>query len=129
MHVAGGSFPHDQQAVFAGAAESDGEHCAVLREGRRGRGVGDERREGGLLKHTLAARRETLHGHWSNALAPALTIDSGDTVSFECLDALWTVGRPDGAWPWSRVEPRDSLLDQGHALTGPVAVRGARAGT
>jgi acetamidase/formamidase len=82
-----------------------------------------------VLKRTLPARRESLHGHWSSALAPAMTIDSGDTVSFECLDAMWCDGRPDRPWPWKRFEPRDELLDRGHALTGPVFVRGARPGT
>jgi acetamidase/formamidase len=78
--------------------------------------------------HQLDARRETLHGHWSRDLAPALTIDPGDTVCFRCLDAIWTEGRPATAWPWKRVEPRNPGLDDGHALTGPVAVRGAKPG-
>ncbi len=56
-----------------------------------------------------------------------LTIDPGETVRFKCLDAMWCDGRP-GAWPWKRFEPRVPVLDEGHALTGPVAIRGARAG-
>jgi acetamidase/formamidase len=77
--------------------------------------------------HLLEPRRETLHGHWSRDLAPVLTIDSGESVRFKCLDAMWCAGRP-GKWPWKRFEPRVPELDEGHALTGPVAIRGARAG-
>jgi acetamidase/formamidase len=81
-----------------------------------------------MALHELDARRETLHGHWSRDLAPVLTIDPGDTVRFRCLDAIWTDGRPTDPWPWKRVEPRNPQLDDGHALTGPVAIRGARPG-
>jgi acetamidase/formamidase len=77
--------------------------------------------------HVLTPTRATLHGHWSRDLAPALVIDPGDTVRFSTLDAMWCIERP-GEWPWKRLEPRFPELDDGHALTGPVAVRGAKAG-
>jgi acetamidase/formamidase len=77
--------------------------------------------------HRLNPTRPTLHGHWSRELPPALSIDAGDTVQFSCLDAMWCAGRP-GTWPWTRFEPRAPELDDGHALTGPVIVRGAKAG-
>jgi acetamidase/formamidase len=80
-----------------------------------------------MALHEVHPTRSTLHGHWSRDLAPALSIDAGDTVRFACLDAMWCDGRP-GAWPWKRFEPRVPELDDGHALTGPVLVRGARAG-
>lgn len=80
-----------------------------------------------MMIHTLQPRRQTLHGHWSRDLPPVLTIDPGDTVRFTCLDAMWCDGRP-GKWPWKQFEPRFPGLDEGHALTGPVAIRGARAG-
>jgi acetamidase/formamidase len=54
-------------------------------------------------------------------------IDPGDTVWFGCLDAMWCVEKP-GNWPWKQFEPRRPKLDDGHALTGPVAIRGARPG-
>jgi acetamidase/formamidase len=57
-----------------------------------------------------------------------LTIDPGDTVQFTTLEAMWCVERRPARWPWKQVEPRRAVLDDGHALTGPVAVRGARAG-
>jgi acetamidase/formamidase len=80
-----------------------------------------------MALHELHPIRAALHGHWSNELAPALTIDPGDRVRFGCLDAMWCDGRP-GTWPWRRYEPRVPELDDGHALTGPVFVRGAKAG-
>ena len=33
--------------------------------------------------------RETIHTAWDNALPPRLTIDPGDTVVFETLDASY----------------------------------------
>jgi acetamidase/formamidase len=41
---------------------------------------------------------------------------------------MWCDGRPDRDWPWKQFEPRTPGLDDGHALTGPVFVRGAKAG-
>ena len=82
-----------------------------------------------MTHHQLKAERDTLHGHWSRDLAPVLTIDPGDSVEFETLDAAWGIepptapGRPD-----IQFEPRDGVLDGGHALTGPIAIRGAEPG-
>src|SRR5260221_9755621 len=123
--MAGRSLPHDQQAIRAGVPESDGEHRAVLRAGGGG-GVEAHQWGGGVI-HELNPSRATLHGHWSRELPPAISIDGGDTVRFACLDAMWCAGRP-GAWPWKRYEPRAPELDDGHALTGPVFVRGAKPG-
>jgi len=72
--------------------------------------------------HEIPLQRSTLHGHFSRDLEPVLTIDSGDTIAFSCLDAGWHVE------PGRTFEPRDKELDAGHALVGPVEVRGARAG-
>ena len=72
--------------------------------------------------HELPLERRTLHGHFSRDLEPILTIDSGDTIAFPCLDAGWHVA------PGTTFEPRDEQLDAGHALIGPVEVRGARKG-
>jgi len=81
------------------------------------------------MKHTLDARREHLHGHFSPDLKPVLEIDPGDTVRFQCLDAGWGL-EPNNGFDHLRrqLEPRDPILDGGHALTGPVFVRGANAG-
>ena len=72
--------------------------------------------------HEIPLERRTLHGHFSRDLPPILTIDSGDTVAFACLDAGWHVT------PADKFEPRDDELDDGHALIGPFEIRGAQAG-
>ena len=74
------------------------------------------------MKHGLQLERRTLHGHFSADLPAALTVDSGDTVAFACLDAGWNA--EDG----QKFEPLDESLDGGHALVGPIEIRGVRAG-
>ncbi|HUK62702.1 MAG TPA: acetamidase/formamidase family protein, partial [Dongiaceae bacterium] len=79
--------------------------------------------------HTLEPTLATLHGHFSRELPPVLTIDSGDRVRFRTLAVHW--GRFDSPDPFQRtpeIEGRDRERDPGHALVGPVAIRGARAG-
>jgi len=79
------------------------------------------------VNHEIPLERRTLHGHFSRELEPVLTIDPGDTVTFSTLDAAWCV--EDGPFDERpRFEPRDEELDAGHALIGPIEVRGARAG-
>ncbi len=79
--------------------------------------------------HTLNAERVSLHGHFSNDLPPVLTIDPGDSVRFQCLDANWGLEPYNGVDIHRRqFEGRDPELDSGHALTGPVAIRGAKPG-
>ncbi|MFN8375060.1 MAG: hypothetical protein U0694_19560 [Anaerolineae bacterium] len=78
-----------------------------------------------MTTHTLPLERSTLHGHFSRDLPPVLTIDSGDTVIFRTMDAGWnTTDSKIGITPY---EPRDPEKDSGHALCGPVFVRGAAA--
>jgi acetamidase/formamidase len=74
------------------------------------------------MTHEIPLERRTLHGHFSRDLAPILTIESGDAVAFSCLDSGWHVA------PGEKFEPRNEELDEGHALIGPIEVRGARAG-
>jgi acetamidase/formamidase len=73
----------------------------------------------------------TLHGAFSREIAPVLTIDPGDTVRFRTLDADWNLEprlstqyaeKPRQFWP------RPPGQETGHALTGPVAIRGAEPG-
>ena len=82
-----------------------------------------------MTLHRLEPERRTLHGHWSKDLPPVLTIDPGDAVDFRTLDAAWGVEMPaTPRYPDLQFEPRDPELDAGHALTGPVHVRGAQPG-
>src|SRR5204863_5369802 len=71
-----------------------------------------------MATHELPLARRTLHGHFSRDLPSVLEIDSGDTVRFDL---------PDSRWRLASGELLDSPED-GHALAGPVAVRGARVG-
>jgi len=72
--------------------------------------------------HELPLERRTLHGHFSRDLEPVLTIEPGDSIAFSCLNAGWR------DLSGERVERREDPLDAGHALVGPVEVRGARPG-
>ena len=72
--------------------------------------------------HEIPLWQETVHGYFSSSLTPVVTIEPGDSVRFQSLNA---------GWHWDRDAPffeRDTELHSGHALTGPIEVRGARAG-
>ena len=74
------------------------------------------------MLHELPREPWALHGHFSRDLEPVLTIDPGDSVRISVPNHAWEV-EPD-----ERVQPRSPDLDTGHALAGPIEVRGARAG-
>ncbi len=75
-----------------------------------------------MAQHEIPVERRTLHGHFSRDLEPVLAVEPGDTIAFSCLSSGW---RDLSGEPFA---PRDDELDAGHALIGPVEVRGARAG-
>lgn len=81
-----------------------------------------------MTTHRLELNRRTLHGHFSRDLEPVLEIEAGDSVEFDLLDARWYTERPDPSGSGQKFEPRDAVLDAGHALCGPIFVRGARPG-
>ena len=77
-----------------------------------------------MAVHEIPLERRTLHGHFSRDLEPVLTIDSGrhDRVLAR-LDAGWR------STPGDEVRAaRTRSSTAGHALIGPIEVRGARAG-
>jgi acetamidase/formamidase len=74
------------------------------------------------LIHEIPLERRTLHGHFSRELEPVLAVDPGDSIAFACPNAGWHLASGE------RFEPYDAELDAGHALIGPVEVRGAQAG-
>jgi len=80
-------------------------------------------------RHDIPLERRTLHGHFSRELDPVVEVRSGDAIRFATLDAGWGLEPPrlDGS-ERRHFEPRDPEVDAGHALTGPVAVAGARPG-
>jgi acetamidase/formamidase len=81
-----------------------------------------------MTTYQLEPVRETLHGSFSRDYPPVLTIDSGDTVLFRTLDAAWTLGAPLPGGQRQHFEPRVAGRDDGHALCGPIALRGAQPG-
>jgi acetamidase/formamidase len=83
----------------------------------------------------IEADENTLHGFFSRDLQPVLTIDPGDTVLFKTIDAEWglenfTVTTFDPkAGPPSRITAHTNIEGpKGHALCGPVFIRGAEPG-
>ncbi len=75
----------------------------------------------------LEPDERTLHGSFSNEFAPVLTIDSGDTVRYRLPDAGWSIEAPSLSGAPRKTYPRrEGEIDQGHALCGPVAIRGAQ---
>src|SRR6266568_6194606 len=87
------------------------------------------RKDSFMARYTIEPARETLRGSFSREYAPILTIDSGDTVVYSTLDAGWHLKSfITGEEDQSKFEPRDAERDNGHALCGPIAIRGARPG-
>ncbi len=74
------------------------------------------------MTHSLSAA--PTHSRWNAALAPRLTVASGDTVHFECQDSSGAQVHP------GMTVDEFQHIDRGliHALTGPVAVSGAQPG-
>jgi acetamidase/formamidase len=68
------------------------------------------------------------HGFFDPGLAPALSVEPGETVRFRTLESGWAPEPFDIADPASRRRHPAWTEGAGHALTGPVEVRGARAG-
>jgi acetamidase/formamidase len=82
-----------------------------------------------MTTYRVEPTRETLHGHFSRDLTPVLTITSGDTVHYRTLDAGWHLF--DQTHPFEQApsfSERDRQRDPGHALCGPIAIQGAKAG-
>jgi acetamidase/formamidase len=83
-----------------------------------------------MALYTLEPEAGTLHGSFSRELTPILTINPGDTVRYRTLDAGWNVSPPKGQDrnKWHTFPDRDPERDRGHALIGPIAIRGAKPG-
>ncbi len=72
----------------------------------------------------LMLNAERLHFAWDNSLAPVLEIEAGDSVSIETWDSSGHVYSKESTSE-DVGKPRPHA---GHALSGPIAVRGAQAG-
>jgi acetamidase/formamidase len=75
------------------------------------------------MHHTLSS--ETLVHRWDNSTPARLMVASGDTVTFQCADSSGWQVKPD--WTAAEFKTRFDPLKV-HALTGPVAIEGARPG-
>jgi acetamidase/formamidase len=82
-----------------------------------------------VTTHALDGAGSALHGHFSPDLPPVLTIESGDTVRLSTLESGWSTGpfTGPGFFP-DRPRLPGYYEGAGHALTGPIEVRGARPG-
>lgn len=78
--------------------------------------------------HYIEPERKTLHGTFSRDYEPVLTVESGDTVRFRTLDVSWGLGPFSENGERKEFPDRDPVKDRGHALCGPVAIRGAKPG-
>ncbi len=72
--------------------------------------------------HELPLEQRALHGHFSRDLPPVLTIDPGDSVRFATPNAGWYLESGE------QLAAPDPAIDTGHALAGPIEIRGAHAG-
>jgi acetamidase/formamidase len=89
-----------------------------------------------MVIHRLEPNELTLHGCFSTELLPTLSIDPGDTVRLRTLDADWvtdfdvTLENPPRTLEQlgRRYAPRIPQRDDGHALIGPIYIRGAQPG-
>ena len=88
-----------------------------------------------MASHRLDASPDTVHwGYFDGTLKPLLTVDSGDTVTFSTVSGLpWQLPKPGSGLtlppPLAAIHQKLQPKAGGpHILTGPVAVRGAKAG-
>lgn len=80
-----------------------------------------------MANHKILATRENIHGILDASIPPALIVKSGDKIVIEMLDPDWRIKRPTNLLE-SEFLPRTKGYDDGHALTGPIYVEGAKPG-
>ncbi len=82
-----------------------------------------------MARYELDASEANLHGHFSQDLSPALTLEPGDSVVYRIPDAGWSLHPyPPHTDVRPEIRPRDIHLNSGHCLSGPVFVKGAKPG-
>ena len=72
--------------------------------------------------HELPLDARTLHGCFSRDLEPVLAVEPGDSVRFAVPNASWVLESGE------QLVSRDPSVHDGHALAGPIEVRGATPG-
>jgi acetamidase/formamidase len=84
--------------------------------------------------HVLRSNPQTIHwGYFDGALAPVLTVDSGDRVAIECVSGNpeWMPPKSSGFEVLPELQDIHQRVKRGsgnHILTGPIFVRGAAVG-
>jgi acetamidase/formamidase len=73
-----------------------------------------------VAHHELPCEAWALHRYFSGELDPVLTVEQGDTVELSTPNHAWEL-EPD-----KHLTARNPQLDTGHALAGPIEVRGAK---
>jgi acetamidase/formamidase len=85
-----------------------------------------------MAHHRLPASVETIHwGYFDAGLKPVLTVASGDTVEIDTISGNpWNLPGEGFAVPPELLEVHARVTRelQGHIMTGPIAVEGARPG-
>ena len=84
-----------------------------------------------MTTYHLEPTVDTLHAYFSMERAPILTIDPGDSVIYKTLESGWRIEPLKGGTyaPVARYAGYDEETHgRGHALVGPVAIRGAKPG-
>jgi len=80
-----------------------------------------------MTTHFVELARTNLRDCFDCSFPPVLTIDPGDIVIYRTLDAGWgEAGVEHGGIP--REVAAQPEIEQGHALSGPIAIRGVRPG-
>ncbi|WP_018932937.1 acetamidase/formamidase family protein [Gracilibacillus lacisalsi] len=81
-----------------------------------------------MTTYHIDPQKQTLHGSFSKHLKTILTINSGDSVRYSTLDALWGL-EPFQSTGYRRTfETKGLKGNNGHALCGPIAINGAKPG-
>jgi hypothetical protein len=80
--------------------------------------------QGYTVDYDLSDDDENVHHVWDNGIEPAVTVEPGEVVRFECRDAVDGQAGPDT----TAEEFGNVSFDPVHPLTGPVAVEGAEPG-
>ncbi|MGJ9383055.1 acetamidase/formamidase family protein [Salipaludibacillus sp. CF4.18] len=78
--------------------------------------------------HKLELNSNNLHGSFSKEYSPILTIDSGDSLHLTTSDIRWGYSS-EKSEARTIFHSREKEANPGHPILGPIAVRGAKAGT
>ena len=86
-----------------------------------------------MAHHHLSASPETCHwGFFDAALAPVLTVASGDEITIDTVSGAAEMLPPSGQFhvppELAAIHARSERMLPGHLLTGPIAVAGAEPG-